>query len=80
MLFLKRELFFAVETPDEPEPPNIKTNEESPEKNLARLLEKVEGCSVSKKLQFLQADSRCNSRLLNKELAGFRAPDSPSWN
>ena len=33
-----------VETPDEPEAPHPK--EDGPEKNLARLLEKVEGCSV----------------------------------
>lgn len=33
-----------VETPDEPEPPQ--KIEEDPQKNLARLLEKVEGCSV----------------------------------
>ena len=47
LLFGRPEHFInilSVETPDEPDVPHPK--EEGPEKNLARLLEKVEGCSV----------------------------------
>ena len=50
LLFGRPEHFInilSVETPDEPEAPHPK--EDGPEKNLARLLEKVEGCSVRRK-------------------------------